>query len=405
MKRIVIAWLVVVAFVFACEQSYGAYFRPPAPSSSGTMVYPGAGIAVTDGNEWLASITMGTFTHTYLCTVSITAGLKTLNCDTNPASFQTYNDILASIAALTISTENLPLLTTAAGGIKQGTNAPATDGVTDGNLAKKQVTDGVHSFVNGVPGTDYIAPSTDIYDYDFISIKYMDDGATAPSALAVTGATNKVMTRAFSGSADNDMFFMWKHPYGLDSSIKIQYRVLYYINSGTVPDETANSNAGEGAVWSLAGVTIRSGIDVQDASLGSTVTLTTTMGSVSATWQASHNFAANDWIIPTTANGYIYKVTTDNGSSGGTEPTWPTTIGGTVSDGDLVWTCMGYNAPAQWTMIKSNWSGDVTVTNAAGDKWAVFNFKRLATNAADTYAQALGVLGIEIRYARKLQVQ
>ena len=43
-------------------------------------------------------------------------------------------------------------------------------------------------------------------------------------------------------------------------------------------------------------------------------------------------------VQPTTNNGYIYQCTTA-GTSGGSEPTWPTTIGNTVADGTVTWTC------------------------------------------------------------------
>lgn len=56
-------------------------------------------------------------------------------------------------------------------------------------------------------------------------------------------------------------------------------------------------------------------------------------------WQSSHDYALGDLSMPTAPNGYCYEVTVDGGSSGETEPTWPTTIGETVSDGDLTWTC------------------------------------------------------------------
>jgi hypothetical protein len=41
---------------------------------------------------------------------------------------------------------------------------------------------------------------------------------------------------------------------------------------------------------------------------------------------------------PTTGNGYYYEVTTA-GTTGATEPTWPTPEGTTVTDGTVVWTC------------------------------------------------------------------
>ena len=44
-----------------------------------------------------------------------------------------------------------------------------------------------------------------------------------------------------------------------------------------------------------------------------------------------------DTLIPATPNGRIYRCTTA-GTTGGSEPTWPTTDNGTVNDGTAVWT-------------------------------------------------------------------
>ena len=69
----------------------------------------------------------------------------------------------------------------------------------------------------------------------------------------------------------------------------------------------------------------------------SSVTLRT-YPSTATTWVGSNAYSLGDYVDP--ANGYVYRVTTDNGTSGTVEPTWPTTVGGTISDGDLTWTCV-----------------------------------------------------------------
>jgi len=61
------------------------------------------------------------------------------------------------------------------------------------------------------------------------------------------------------------------------------------------------------------------------------------------TWQKSYNYALGDYSRPTVPNGYIYEVTSDTGSSGSSEPTWPAVVGSTVTDGGLVWTCRAFD--------------------------------------------------------------
>ena len=55
-------------------------------------------------------------------------------------------------------------------------------------------------------------------------------------------------------------------------------------------------------------------------------------------WADSTAYVLGDYVLPTTLNGYRYVCTTA-GTSDAAEPTWPTTIGGTVSDNTVVWTC------------------------------------------------------------------
>jgi hypothetical protein len=86
----------------------------------------------------------------------------------------------------------------------------------------------------------------------------------------------------------------------------------------------------------------------------------TTAGSTAATWQATHDYASGDLVVPTTPNGYYYEATTDAGSSNGSEPTWPTAVGDTVVDDGITWTCRAYvhewkvgNTQPQFTYEKS----------------------------------------------------
>jgi len=59
-------------------------------------------------------------------------------------------------------------------------------------------------------------------------------------------------------------------------------------------------------------------------------------------WAADTVTAVGDVVVPTTNNGYEYVCTaiaTDGKTHGTTEPTWPTTIGVTVVDDAVTWTC------------------------------------------------------------------
>lgn len=63
------------------------------------------------------------------------------------------------------------------------------------------------------------------------------------------------------------------------------------------------------------------------------------LGTPPNTWAASVARALTDVVVPTTPNGYRYTVTAVTGanpSSGLTEPTWPTDVGGTVMEGNNI---------------------------------------------------------------------
>ncbi len=80
-------------------------------------------------------------------------------------------------------------------------------------------------------------------------------------------------------------------------------------------------------------------------------------------WLTAHSYSLGAIIEPNTPNGYIYKVTTAGTSHATTEPTWPTTIGSTVTDNSsVVWTC--YSAKHPTTEIRLALAGGSTLTSA-----------------------------------------
>lgn len=56
-------------------------------------------------------------------------------------------------------------------------------------------------------------------------------------------------------------------------------------------------------------------------------------------WAATTAYALDNVVVPTSSNGWRYVCTTA-GTSAGSEPTWPTTLGGTVTDGTVQWTAV-----------------------------------------------------------------
>lgn len=66
-------------------------------------------------------------------------------------------------------------------------------------------------------------------------------------------------------------------------------------------------------------------------------------------WRASTEYGPTEFVRPRIANGFEYEAT-NPGQSDAYEPRWPVTIGETVVDGSLVWTCRDFGTEASDTI-------------------------------------------------------
>ena len=70
---------------------------------------------------------------------------------------------------------------------------------------------------------------------------------------------------------------------------------------------------------------------------GDSVTASIFKFSSDPAWEATTAYAVGDTVVPLIANGFVYDVT-NAGTTGGSEPTWPTTEDDTVTDGTVIFT-------------------------------------------------------------------
>jgi len=101
-----------------------------------------------------------------------------------------------------------------------------------------------------------------------------------------------------------------------------------------------------------------------------------------STWASAHAYSLGTYVKPSVSTGYYYVVTTA-GTSGGTEPVWNTTIGGTTTDGSVTWTTVAIPS------ITNYW-GFYQLDSAARN---FFNGRTLIGTATDDGTNKLQVNG------------
>lgn len=91
------------------------------------------------------------------------------------------------------------------------------------------------------------------------------------------------------------------------------------------------------------------------ATLGSKTHVATVANSWGTQWAGTTAYVAGQIVIPTVANGFVYQCVV-GGTSGNSQPTWPTIVGESVSDSGVTWSCLGES---------------VTVFSSAAPSWTV----------------------------------
>lgn len=111
------------------------------------------------------------------------------------------------------------------------------------------------------------------------------------------------------------------------------------------------------------------------------------------TWPTSTLLFVGAGCVPTVSNGFYYRMTTGN-TTGSTEPTWPTTVGATVSDGSSVWTCTGVTVTTDnrnkpiFTYTRKSFTGNTLLNqfNTGSHQWLEHWYVILGATVANPLA-------------------
>lgn len=119
-------------------------------------------------------------------------------------------------------------------------------------------------------------------------------------------------------------------------------------------------------------------------------------------WQASQSgVIVGTLVCPTTPNGFGFKCTAiTTGITGGSEPTWPTTLTNTVVDGGVTWTCQDVAFPSgKGHPPVGQFGYAMTVSDFDGFRLLAYDIAKAITLALDTdkidlATQVSGLLGL-----------
>jgi hypothetical protein len=117
-------------------------------------------------------------------------------------------------------------------------------------------------------------------------------------------------------------------------------------------------------IWQNEGSALQGNFAVTGTNQGIlTITIPASMvGPVYTKWVASTAHMAGDTVVPTSSNGYVYLCTVA-GTGSGSQPSWPTSPGTTVTDGGITWMCL---AKSVWQASTAYTKDAIVTPQAAG---------------------------------------
>lgn len=108
-------------------------------------------------------------------------------------------------------------------------------------------------------------------------------------------------------------------------------------------------------------------------------------GTLSATpWAAAAAKAVDAVVEPTARNGYRYRCTVAGTTHATTQPTWPTTVGNTVTDGTVTWKCVSKIPEYAWDDLLAAVDTELTALEGLGTAATATAIKLLAISTAYT---------------------
>lgn len=113
-------------------------------------------------------------------------------------------------------------------------------------------------------------------------------------------------------------------------------------------------------------------------------------------WPAFGILSAGTIVVPNPKNGFYYA-SSNPGTTSVTQPTWPTVIGATVLDGNVIWQCKGQDAWNRYAVIFffpyiSDW-GFVPPANGSAEQIRISNLVRQWQSAHSVCVSILATAG------------